>query len=185
MIDDDINFDDYESFDIDIENDIQTKIVPASKEMIDNLGTVEIDEEKSIECSVCFEEFLIGSQATSMPCSHIFHSECITQWLQKNNSCVLFVLNSFSMNTEKQSQKHRFVEGRKVVVDGLDIPTIVMFSSRQLLEPQMIPPIYPKADRTRSDRKCYKPCGPDVLTSKYIDHVEYGRVMNHGNQIEK
>ncbi|KAM7277735.1 hypothetical protein ACFE04_004869 [Oxalis oulophora] len=88
--DDDDDYDDeYESFDMDIEHDIQTKMVPASKEMIDNLEAVKINEENSIQCSVCFEDLLIGSEATSMPCSHTFHSDCITQWLHKNNSCPL------------------------------------------------------------------------------------------------
>ncbi|KAM7268870.1 hypothetical protein ACFE04_011036 [Oxalis oulophora] len=85
-----VNFDEYESFDMDIEHEILTKMVPASKEMIDNLKAMKIDEENSVhKCSVCFEDFLTGTEATSMPCSHTFHSDCITHWLHKNNSCPL------------------------------------------------------------------------------------------------
>ncbi|KAM7267285.1 hypothetical protein ACFE04_009451 [Oxalis oulophora] len=87
---DEVNIDEYESFDMDIEHEILTKMVPASKEMIDNLKAVKIDDDKSVhKCSVCFEDFLIGTEATSMPCSHTFHSDCITHWLHKNNSCPL------------------------------------------------------------------------------------------------
>ncbi|KAM7268023.1 hypothetical protein ACFE04_010189 [Oxalis oulophora] len=39
------------------------------------------------QCSVCLEEF--GSDVTCTPCSHIFHEDCITKWLNKNISCPL------------------------------------------------------------------------------------------------
>ena len=43
------------------------------------------------ECSVCCEELQIGDKmaAFSCPGKHIFHENCILQWLKTNNNCVL------------------------------------------------------------------------------------------------
>ncbi|KAF3967014.1 hypothetical protein CMV_008941 [Castanea mollissima] len=40
-------------------------------------------------CAVCLENFLIGSNVTTMPCSHIFHTKCILKWLARNHVCPL------------------------------------------------------------------------------------------------
>ena len=38
-----------------------------------------------IECSTCFESFTIESEVLSTPCGHIFHSDCINDWLDKGD----------------------------------------------------------------------------------------------------
>lgn len=40
-------------------------------------------------CSVCLEEFSHGVKITPLPCSHTFHSRCITSWLKRTASCPL------------------------------------------------------------------------------------------------
>ncbi|PRQ21212.1 putative aminoacyltransferase, E1 ubiquitin-activating enzyme [Rosa chinensis] len=42
-------------------------------------------------CSVCLEEFRSRPPCVAMPCSHVFHSECIRTWLGRRNerSCPL------------------------------------------------------------------------------------------------
>ena len=40
-------------------------------------------------CAVCLDEFLVGSRVTRMPCSHLFHSRCIRNWLITNHVCPL------------------------------------------------------------------------------------------------
>lgn len=49
------------------------------------------DEVTNQECSICLCNFDIGEMLTSLPCSqkHSFHSCCIRQWLQRQNSCPL------------------------------------------------------------------------------------------------
>lgn len=60
-------------------------MVPASKSSIKN------------ECIVCLSEINKESEALCMPCSHIFHGECIIRWLEKSHYCPLC---RFAMPTE-------------------------------------------------------------------------------------
>ncbi|KAF3431425.1 hypothetical protein FNV43_RR26156 [Rhamnella rubrinervis] len=40
-------------------------------------------------CGVCLDKFCIGTYACEMPCSHIFHPNCIVTWLNKSHYCPL------------------------------------------------------------------------------------------------
>lgn len=40
-------------------------------------------------CVICLEEFPDGPEVTQMPCKHVFHDECILQWLNYKNCCPL------------------------------------------------------------------------------------------------
>jgi len=65
-------------------------IPPASRETIEKIPTIIIDQQTKNEaqrCSVCFEDFQIGAGALKLPCSHIFDKECLTTWLNQHNSC--------------------------------------------------------------------------------------------------
>ncbi|XP_071690269.1 E3 ubiquitin-protein ligase SIRP1-like [Rutidosis leptorrhynchoides] len=59
---------------------------PAQKEAVDAMPTVTIDE-NSVQCSVCLEDFEVGTEAKQMPCKHRFHSKCIMPWLELHSSC--------------------------------------------------------------------------------------------------
>ncbi|XP_068664152.1 E3 ubiquitin-protein ligase SIRP1-like isoform X2 [Aristolochia californica] len=58
---------------------------PAQKEAIEAMPTVKISE--NLSCSICLEDFEIGSEAKEMPCKHKFHSGCILPWLELHSSC--------------------------------------------------------------------------------------------------
>lgn len=62
--------------------------VPASKSSIRALKKVEI-QDCSTQCVVCLEDFRLGATATSMPCSHYYHRDCIVKWLKQSNRCPL------------------------------------------------------------------------------------------------
>lgn len=47
----------------------------------------EVDEEEAPSCSICMENYKPGTRIKRLPCNHEFHPECITQWLETNNSC--------------------------------------------------------------------------------------------------
>ncbi|KAK3198872.1 hypothetical protein Dsin_022287 [Dipteronia sinensis] len=38
-------------------------------------------------CAICQEEFLVGIEVTSLPCSHIYHGDCIVKWLRTSHCC--------------------------------------------------------------------------------------------------
>jgi DNA-directed RNA polymerase subunit RPC12/RpoP len=69
---------------------------PASKEALNALEKVKIDEENLKEirknsncenCSVCKDDFDLDQQIVNLPCKHSFHEDCLTPWLTERNSC--------------------------------------------------------------------------------------------------
>ncbi|GFZ17679.1 hypothetical protein Acr_26g0009490 [Actinidia rufa] len=48
----------------------------------DGLGSVD-------RCAICLDEFRVGSEVTRIPCSHVYHDDCIVSWLKTSNSCPL------------------------------------------------------------------------------------------------
>ncbi|CAK8567359.1 unnamed protein product [Lathyrus sativus] len=64
------------------------QFVPASKEAIESLEKLKIEDLDAIEkCSVCQFEFNVGMEVTKMPCNHLYHQECIVQWLETSHMC--------------------------------------------------------------------------------------------------
>jgi hypothetical protein len=45
----------------------------------------ELDEEPT--CFVCQDQFLQFEAALQLPCSHLFHQDCISQWLARHATC--------------------------------------------------------------------------------------------------
>ncbi|XP_038975401.1 E3 ubiquitin-protein ligase Praja-1-like [Phoenix dactylifera] len=41
------------------------------------------------ECVICLEEFNTEAKVSQMSCSHLFHSRCIAQWLERSHLCPL------------------------------------------------------------------------------------------------
>ncbi|KAJ7982222.1 RING/U-box superfamily protein [Quillaja saponaria] len=68
-------------------------LVPASKESIEGLEKVKVEGSRG-HCSICLEDFEDGCEVTRTPCSHVYHGDCIVNWLHNNNLCPLcrFVL---------------------------------------------------------------------------------------------
>jgi Ring finger domain len=38
-------------------------------------------------CTICCDEMEVGTTAVRLPCAHIYHTDCITTWLSKFNTC--------------------------------------------------------------------------------------------------
>lgn len=71
--------------------DRETQVKPATASSVAALESWEIDDSgsSSITCSICLEEILFGMTATRMPCSHVFHGDCILKWLKADHTCPL------------------------------------------------------------------------------------------------
>ncbi|CAK9168726.1 unnamed protein product [Ilex paraguariensis] len=79
------------SIDRDEEEEIAS-IRSATKSSIEVLKkvTLKLDDSCSKrECAICLETFCAGLEVTRMPCSHMFHGNCIARWLEKSSLCPL------------------------------------------------------------------------------------------------
>ncbi|XP_050234788.1 E3 ubiquitin-protein ligase CIP8-like [Mercurialis annua] len=64
----------------------------AKKSSIENLERVVLNdiEDSSKSCAICIKEIVAGIEVTRMPCSHLYHKDCIVEWLEKySHSCPL------------------------------------------------------------------------------------------------
>ncbi|CAH2079644.1 unnamed protein product [Thlaspi arvense] len=52
---------------------------------------MDLEETNEIECSICIEDFSINHEnIIQMPqCKHMFHQDCLFEWLGRQNSCPL------------------------------------------------------------------------------------------------
>uniref|UniRef100_A0A182UZT1 RING-type E3 ubiquitin transferase n=1 Tax=Anopheles merus TaxID=30066 RepID=A0A182UZT1_ANOME len=63
---------------------------PLEKERIAAIPTVTISEEqveRKLQCSVCFEDFVVGESVRKLPCLHVYHEPCIIPWLELHGTC--------------------------------------------------------------------------------------------------
>ena len=38
--------------------------------------------DKNVQCSVCMEDFKLEETVKELPCSHLYHPDCIVPWLE-------------------------------------------------------------------------------------------------------
>ena len=61
-----------------------------TKNQFEKLPEVKYDKDKyseNYQCIICMEEFKIKEKVKLLPCGHIFHKNCIKEWLLKQKSC--------------------------------------------------------------------------------------------------
>ena len=59
--------------------------------LIDQIETItyNIDNNTYFECGICMDSFLENETIKKLPCDHIFHTDCMSQWIQTNKICPL------------------------------------------------------------------------------------------------
>lgn len=66
---------------------------PAAKSVVESLPSVLLTEEEVANadavCAVCKDGILVDERVKRLPCSHLYHNECILPWLAIRNSCPL------------------------------------------------------------------------------------------------
>ncbi|EXC17823.1 E3 ubiquitin-protein ligase RING1-like protein [Morus notabilis] len=68
---------------------------PAARSAVEALEKLKYDgicsdfgdgDQSRLICPICMEEVIIGSHVTRMPCSHMFHGDCILKWLKRGHT---------------------------------------------------------------------------------------------------
>jgi hypothetical protein len=73
------------------EHDIETGKLPSdSKNASSTYLTIRLSEIEQTCCDICMMDYELGdvvSQSNNSNCDHIFHKDCILDWMQKKHSC--------------------------------------------------------------------------------------------------
>ncbi|XP_038899359.1 E3 ubiquitin-protein ligase RING1-like [Benincasa hispida] len=48
-----------------------------------------LEEDPVLICAICKDQFLLEVEAKQLPCSHLYHPDCILPWLSNHDSCPL------------------------------------------------------------------------------------------------
>ena len=49
--------------------------------VIDAVDYLRLNADGPSSCPICLEHFRVGNRRTTLPCMHLFHSECMKRWL--------------------------------------------------------------------------------------------------------
>lgn len=65
---------------------------PVNEEILRELPEFKIEDPTKIpqekrDCVICMNQYVAGDNVTIIPCTHIFHKDCITTWFKSNNTC--------------------------------------------------------------------------------------------------
>ncbi|CAD8100578.1 unnamed protein product [Paramecium sonneborni] len=87
-----------------------------------------LESEVQETCSVCLLEYQKDAICRFTPCNHIFHSDCLEQWIMKNENCplcrcaldlkTLLELKSQNANIDNNSQQQKKKQKKYVVIQS-------------------------------------------------------------------
>ncbi|KAH8420925.1 hypothetical protein KR222_009841 [Zaprionus bogoriensis] len=63
---------------------------PLSTQRINEIPNVRIsaeEVERKMQCSVCWDDFKLDETVRKLPCSHLYHENCIVPWLNLHSTC--------------------------------------------------------------------------------------------------
>jgi len=91
---------------------------PTSKRVLRQIPNVTVTaedlvDENNRECCICLDEIHLGGRVSRLPCGHIFHRPCITDWLQKHNSCCICRYELETDNPEYERIRREKMKNRK------------------------------------------------------------------------
>ncbi|KAL5537922.1 hypothetical protein UlMin_045871 [Ulmus minor] len=69
-------------------NDFVVPTIPATRSSIEALEEVKVSQTSLESCPICLED-LKEQKVLCMPCSHLFHKDCIVLWLETSHFCPL------------------------------------------------------------------------------------------------
>jgi hypothetical protein len=51
----------------------------------ENIESFEAEKDMNIKCSICMMEIKKGNKVSKLKCEHVFHTDCVMQWLKEYN----------------------------------------------------------------------------------------------------
>ncbi|KAG7196940.1 hypothetical protein KM043_000210 [Ampulex compressa] len=63
---------------------------PLSQKQIDEIPTTTVSAshvECKLQCSVCWDDFMLSEPVKQLPCQHVYHAPCIVPWLELHGTC--------------------------------------------------------------------------------------------------
>ncbi|KAJ6303226.1 hypothetical protein OIU77_017163 [Salix suchowensis] len=88
-----------------------------------------LEMDPMLVCAVCKDQFLIDVEAKQLPCSHLYHPDCILPWLSNHNSCPLCrfqlqtpVVREEILETRSPDHPHHDVNHAHVEVLSTSLP---------------------------------------------------------------
>lgn len=92
---------------------------PASRKVLSNLPLVTVTaddllEASNKECTVCLDEQKLGSLACKLPCGHLFHKECVKDWLCRHCICPVCRLELETDDINFEMTRLKRMESRKI-----------------------------------------------------------------------
>lgn len=108
---------------------------PASKKYIESLVPKavtedDVQESNNKECSICLDDHEIGALAVKLPCGHLFHKACISEWLVKHCTCPACRYEvecsdpRYEVDRRRRMQKTRKIRVRKDELKAMKISEI-------------------------------------------------------------
>ena len=86
---------------------------PTDQEILNELPETQIEDVSKLDsekknCVICLEDFKNGDKACVLPCVHIFHTNCVKEWLKTKNFCPIckFKLTGENLNSAQNNMMH-------------------------------------------------------------------------------
>lgn len=76
---------------------------------------------ESNECSICLEDLVAGQPALRIPCGHLYHEECVKDWLRKSNVCPVCRFELPTDDAEYERGRRMRMAGRKLRMRQQDL----------------------------------------------------------------
>lgn len=124
-----------------IENDVlpDGTCPPASQTAIQNLTLITVSKEDLIEecnreCCICFFQHNVGDEDVArLPCGHLFHKKCISDWLGKKCTCPICRYEIPTDNEAYEVERIERMKARKIRVKSHELERFSIRDLQQLM----------------------------------------------------
>ena len=143
-------------------------------------NTVQLDTiDKGLICSICLDDFNSEKEVIFLDCKHIYHMECIIEWINKDASCPL-------------CRKNIQVELSKIFINKInildnsddDFYNLPLVAQEQLWQSRSVPELRIRRRRRRRRRNSRLQERNNNITSisNNISEEEFNNILNNINE---